>query len=1596
MKQRKQKKLAAGLLCLAVLAQSAAAMPASAAEMQEETMDSFILRTDAAGSAAAILSVGMPVVEFDFGDFQAEYNTRSGSWFEKESYRQILSQTEPVQEISLDGNERFRFDFVQKQVSVLNADGEWVLTDRLDSMLEEIRAFRPMYAETYYDSASQKERSVPTPHSFPLTYVMTAESEKPECRVMLGANMLGTIRCEDYEPGSGQKAEMPQFDQETDVADNAGVSFFAGEGDVSLNGARNVADAVLTVRAAAEDADTPITDLGIELADQDGDGIINVVDVQEMLNDIVGIPSEKRRNEILQETTVAEAAYVADEIAQELFGKDLDDLQNAYGNVISRHTEKENADVLDILFMSQTPFRRFAATQVARDERGDLHVILSQLYDYRGSNYGHVSLQLPKGAVSDSTAVHLHLLPCYDSEDFERRLPNPLELTETCVELWQEPKHIDYDVYNESRLRTSPLEYHTEVFKSWEDDIDDLCKEFTQFDKDTLFKVIRVQAGGSFKDVYQYTKVSDGPRDTERLDILMLVSTGIGMPGIVDAVPNEVSLDADGNATVGVTLLTDSTVDRTAQGDVVHITVDIPYGAANRENAPKVYYTRAFDRSDEAEMKRADLPEELYLDVSGIPQALSVQEGRSFTQVISQEISRYSYNDGLDYFAQKFGYADLRAMEQALQEKGDAAPRVLSDMEYSHSDMTLKLGFMNNGLAFDDFAVTGLEYDEVHNRLYVNTASYLDLQERYRGTGTPDSNKTYYMVELRLPVMAMSTGAPEVVQKNTVYSLWKDPKAMLDFEAAQPEHLLLLEASEHYVQPEMPGDAVKLTLAEKTMDSAPEDAVRFTNGGGAFTFEQGEQEDTLTVYLEEDDYGVHTLGVTGIDRLESGGLRLRMIQLAEDMGCLGASDPVEKLVYKMPHGALSDVPSMTAVCEHTHFVQEMDRCTAKQLYLAPYAVKQEFVSFSNEQYNTYRIEDDLRDFYKAIPQEELDYDGQPISLDTDGRDNFGWMVTEGDQEDTLSLFFQLEGGYYTWELALRELYLSADGTLYANGYRVSNLHPVNEGFYRYDLTCEHGALPEIRKMAVTLDEADGSDPLVKESVFHPMCEIAVEEYVPAPLFGQPPAEDPPAEDDPADVSVIEQMHWSYGASQPFIQDEAALAYLASYFRCTEDPADIQAQLEGAGGKKAEWITFSRERKDGQDGITIMNYRSGTAQEERLSSLRLDANGILHAVYDSYPGDGIAEQKLDVCRLACPRGIQEKIRGIVRDVQPHIPAGTQFERCGIDGLDKVGVVINGAQETKEIRGCEYAEFRGDYNAPDDAFETVAGMMESSVESYREMQYSEGDEESDSFVWWFIQPGETEDRLHLTISIPDGGAYDYKLAALNAADDAIVPTLYRVEAAEPAEGGFACTVILTIPHDDMFNGRFGKGMGPVAYTAHNYYRGSIEPAEVVLTVDPANENVTKVPLKRICDETWEFYEEEYLQGFAGDRTWEKVCAFFGCKTQEEAMKHFEGGSYAPWMQWRLIEGEEEDTLAILSFALPDADYNHELIPLEYYMTADGTLQVGVWERLNMYSKQPYAHYEEICVPHGSLPEIQDLQWVDLVYSTEKTNSIAVEQP
>lgn len=284
--------LLAGVLTAASLMQSAAAVPLNA-------------------EAVSVRSMQTRVFSYDFGGFQALYDTQTACWYTAEG-AEIVPQTADVQRVEnpffgdadYGGSNIYAVTVDMKNMTIeLECwDGTIISLDDLAAafgdpmcssiLISQLLEMTPEYNPRYYDKAQQRDADVPKPADFPLTYVWRiAEGESEPaarknadmyCDICFGEHLYSTFFALDGEI-TFQKAE--------DIAAEGTAVPFTDTGDANLDGTLDVSDAVLTSRIVAEDEGAAVSGLGMELADIDGDGLTTAGDVTEMLRTIAGLPA---------------------------------------------------------------------------------------------------------------------------------------------------------------------------------------------------------------------------------------------------------------------------------------------------------------------------------------------------------------------------------------------------------------------------------------------------------------------------------------------------------------------------------------------------------------------------------------------------------------------------------------------------------------------------------------------------------------------------------------------------------------------------------------------------------------------------------------------------------------------------------------------------------------------------------------------------------------------------------------------------------------------------------------------------------------------------------------------------------------------------------------------------------------------------------------------------------------------------------------------------------------------------------------------------------------------------------------------------------
>ena len=255
----KTKKYLNGLIALAVLAQSIPLLPAAPAS-----------------AAVSVQTMRTRIFTYDFGDFSARYDTRTGLWFD-EAGTLISAATEKTQtaayqgsKVTVDTESCKVYDEAGNELPALSK----CAADYLGGGANWVT-----YAPQYYDKAQQTYLDVPVPDSFPLTYRFMEDDDSFACALYFGDAFYCTLAYCD--PSfTGEKAGIRGSSAQADTLP------FTDSGDTTADGEINVLDAVLSCRIVVEEEKAPVSDLGLELADVDGDGLITTGDTTALIHDL--------------------------------------------------------------------------------------------------------------------------------------------------------------------------------------------------------------------------------------------------------------------------------------------------------------------------------------------------------------------------------------------------------------------------------------------------------------------------------------------------------------------------------------------------------------------------------------------------------------------------------------------------------------------------------------------------------------------------------------------------------------------------------------------------------------------------------------------------------------------------------------------------------------------------------------------------------------------------------------------------------------------------------------------------------------------------------------------------------------------------------------------------------------------------------------------------------------------------------------------------------------------------------------------------------------------------------------------------------------
>ncbi len=262
-------KFLAGLGSLAILMQNGAAFPA----MPRIT-----------AQAARTESMQLRIFTYDFGSFQALYDTVSKKWYDTKG-NALTPESDHEQAARFNGQDVTvnleTGKVVDSRGGELPALSQCV-SDYLGRSEEWIS-----YAPQYYDKAQQKYVDVPKPERFPLSYRFVKDSDKFACDLYFGDQHYCTLAYQQQ----GYASDIGVLGDRT----TAQSLPFTDVGDTTIDGEVNVCDAVLTCRTVGDEVGVPITELGRDLADENGDGRVDPEDTMDLMCRLANIDPVARR-----------------------------------------------------------------------------------------------------------------------------------------------------------------------------------------------------------------------------------------------------------------------------------------------------------------------------------------------------------------------------------------------------------------------------------------------------------------------------------------------------------------------------------------------------------------------------------------------------------------------------------------------------------------------------------------------------------------------------------------------------------------------------------------------------------------------------------------------------------------------------------------------------------------------------------------------------------------------------------------------------------------------------------------------------------------------------------------------------------------------------------------------------------------------------------------------------------------------------------------------------------------------------------------------------------------------------------------------------
>ena len=215
-----------------------------------------------------------PISKVHFGDTWYYCNESTGIWYNREG--NLLTDMTAHQQTALYKGTLYTVDLDQMQV--IAVDG--TVNEELSALLPVYLGYRPvsvyemngvaleeLFGTEEYDAAAEYAKKIAD--SLPLTYKFSESTDPFVCYISMPDEETYFAGMQ-YSVDANDTPEAVQFCN-SELIGMSVESDYLNIGDADLNSEVNVLDAVMAARVIAEDTTVPISQLGLELMDMNGD-----------------------------------------------------------------------------------------------------------------------------------------------------------------------------------------------------------------------------------------------------------------------------------------------------------------------------------------------------------------------------------------------------------------------------------------------------------------------------------------------------------------------------------------------------------------------------------------------------------------------------------------------------------------------------------------------------------------------------------------------------------------------------------------------------------------------------------------------------------------------------------------------------------------------------------------------------------------------------------------------------------------------------------------------------------------------------------------------------------------------------------------------------------------------------------------------------------------------------------------------------------------------------------------------------------------------------------------------------------------------------